>query len=79
MDKWCLSACWVLSMVIAAATGAQVQAQFVAPPPPVVSAMGSDGFTSKDRETLVLMNNRLRAIHQKIFHFDPELRDFDGH
>lgn len=79
MSKWCLAACWVFSLVIAAATGAQVQAQFVAPPPPVATALASDGFTGKDREMLILMSNRLRAIHQKIFHFDPELRDFDAH
>lgn len=79
MNKLILASCWVLSMVVAAATGAQVQAQFIAPPPPVAMDRPQDGFNSHDREVLTSIHNKLSAVHAKLFPFDGDRRLLELH
>lgn len=76
-EKQEITACklilWAIMLCAAAYVGSAVHAQ-LCPPPPVVSAGGSDGFTQRDRDevhaTLVLV----RSIRARLFPLQEEER-----
>jgi hypothetical protein len=69
----CKVVLWVLLIGAAYCAGAVSYAQLI-PPPPAVRVEASDGFTSRDRDTLQSVYLLCRSMRAKLFPLEEEER-----
>lgn len=74
MKTPCMVVAQIVALLLAAVVGAQVQAQFIPPPPAKPPEIISDGFTEHDRILLQNTFALVRSIRAKLFPLEEENR-----